>query len=56
MTAIQQINTTAIAIALVQKDYTTLKELLKDYPATDATEEEMRVKKMKIREILRLLE
>ena len=51
-----KLNTTAIAIALVEKDYTTLKELLKEYPTKEATKEEMRVKKMKILEILELLQ
>jgi hypothetical protein len=52
-----KLNTTAIALALVEKDYTILKELLKDYhPTKEATKEEMRVKKMKILEILELLQ
>jgi len=55
MTAIQQTNTTAIALALVAKDTVTLSELLKDYRPIEATEEEKRMKNEKIREILQLL-
>jgi hypothetical protein len=55
MTAIQQTNTTAIALALVAKDTVTLSELLKDYRPIETTEEEERLKRDKICEILQLL-
>jgi|SaaInlV_125m_DNA_1040241.scaffolds.fasta_scaffold27563_3 hypothetical protein len=55
MTAIQQTNTTAIVLALVAKDIVTLSELLKDYRPIEATEDEKRMKKEKIRVIIQLL-
>ena len=55
MTAIQEINTTAIALALVEKDYDRVSELLKDSQPIETTEEEERLKREKILEILQLL-
>jgi len=50
-----ELNTTAIAIALVEKDYGILSELLKDYHSIETTDEEERLKREKIFEILHLI-